>query len=152
MWRAYLRMHADLERVMGRQLTADSNLSAADWALLVPLSESPSERLRARDLGLTTGWDRSRLSHHIRRMEQRGLVERTNCPTDGRGTFVHLTEAGLLAVKATAPGHVDTVRRSFIDLLSPAEVETLRDIGERVSAQIRSEGDCAGAEDCSEEN
>ena len=146
MWRSYLRMRRDLDRALERQLTAAAGLSSAEYALLVPLSEAPDDRLRARDLGLYTGWDRSRLSHQIRRMQQRGLVSRHACATDARGTFVQLTDEGLRSVQAAAPGHVEAVRRYLVDLLSPAEVDVLLDITERVSARINA--DPADTEEC----
>ena len=135
MWRAFLTMRTDLDKAIDRQLTG-VGLSEADFSLLVPLSEAPDQRLRARDLGLGTGWDRSRLSHHIRRMEQRGLVSRHTCDTDGRGTYIQLTEDGRAAVERAAPGHVATVRRYLVDLLTPRERTVLLAISERVSAHI----------------
>ncbi|MEP7161826.1 MAG: MarR family winged helix-turn-helix transcriptional regulator [Dermatophilaceae bacterium] len=134
-WRAFLRMRRDLDRAIEGQLVS-VGLSAADFALLVPLSEAPEHRLRARDLSQDTGWDRSRLSHHIRRMERRGLVTRHSCDTDARGTDIQLTDQGLAAVHAAAPGHVQTVRRSLIDILSERELEILHTISERVSSQL----------------
>ncbi len=134
-WRAFLRMRRDLDRAIDGHL-AGVGLSAADFALLVPLSEAPEHRLRARDLSRDTGWDRGRLSHHIRRMERRGLVTRHSCDTDARGTDIRLTDQGLAAVHAAAPGHVQTVRRSLIDLLSDHELQILARISERVSAQL----------------
>jgi DNA-binding MarR family transcriptional regulator len=140
MWRAFLYMRRDLDKAIDRQL-AGVGLSDADFALLVPLSETPDHRLRARDLGSGTQWDRSRLSHHIRRMEQRGLVTRHTCETDGRGTYIQLTAEGLAAVERAAPGHVATVRRYLIDLLTPRERTVLRSISERVSAAYAESGE-----------
>jgi DNA-binding MarR family transcriptional regulator len=131
MWRAFVAMHRNLDRQLDRQLT-EAGLSAADYELLVPLSEAPDDELRARDLGRMIGWDRSRLSHHLRRMEQRGLVGRRDCPTDARGTMIKLTPAGRHAVEAAAPGHVATVRRFLVDLLSPEEIEVLGAIAARI--------------------
>jgi DNA-binding MarR family transcriptional regulator len=148
MWRAFVHMRRDLDKAIDRQL-GGLGLSEADFALLVPLSETPDHRLRARDLGLSTAWDRSRLSHHIRRMEQRGLVTRHTCDTDGRGTYIQLTEAGLDLIKRAAPGHVETVRRYLVDLLSPTEITALHAISERVSDQIAADGTGA-ADECDE--
>ena len=131
LWRAYL----DAQRCLAASVEAQlgtAGLSGADFALLVPLSEEPAGALRPRELGVRTGWDRSRLSHQLRRMEQRGLVRRTTCETDARGTVVELTDVGRRAVEAVAPEHVATVRASFVDLLTPVEVETLTAVFERV--------------------
>jgi len=133
LWRAFLDMRHCLDAAIERQL-AEAGLSTADYRLLVPLTESPDDELRARDLGREIGWDRSRLSHHLRRMEQRGLVARRDCPTDARGTMISLTAAGRRAVTGAAPGHVETVRRHFIDLLSGADAATLTALSARVLA------------------
>ncbi len=132
MWRAFLGMRRALDTAIERQLT-DAGLSTADYELLVPLSEAPGGVLRVRDLGRVVGWDRSRLAHQLRRMEQRGLVSRFDCPTDARGTMVRLTDQGRATVSAAAPGHVETVRRCFVDLLSPEEVEVLDDVARRIA-------------------
>jgi DNA-binding MarR family transcriptional regulator len=136
MWRAFTDMQLQLNSVLDRQLTHESGLSAADYALLVPLSQAPDHRLRARDLRRWVGWDRSRLAHQVRRMEQRGLISRHQCATDARGTMIQLTPEGLKAIEAAAPGHVEAVRRYFVDLLSPAEMDTLREVAERVLGRI----------------
>ncbi len=135
MWRAYLVMQRELDAAIDRQLAA-AGLSTADYALLVPLSESPDGVLRARELGRTAGWDRSRLSHQLRRMEQRGLVERFDCATDARGTMVRLTDAGRRGLRDAAPGHVDTVRRSFVDLMSRDEQRVLEAVAVRVQEHL----------------
>lgn len=144
LWRAFHDMRRHLDAVIDRQLT-EAGLSSADYQLLVPLSEARPGELRARDLGRVVGWDRSRLSHQLRRMESRGLVRRGTCNTDARGTMVSLTAAGRHAVEAAAPGHVATVRRHFIDLLSPADRTALAGIFSRVTDSVAAEldrGEC----------
>jgi DNA-binding MarR family transcriptional regulator len=145
LWRAFYEMRRQLDRVIERQLT-EAGLSSADYELLVPLSEATGDEVRARDLGRLVGWDRSRLSHQLRRMEQRGLLRRQDCPTDARGTMIALTAAGRKAVEAAAPGHVATVRRHFVDLLSPTEIDVLSDVAIRVRDNDRN---AAPAADCS---
>ena len=131
MWRAWLDMNRRLLGELDHELQKDG-LSGADYALLVPLSESSEHELRARDLGRTIDWDRSRLSHQIRRMEERGLIERRECDSDGRGTWVRITDSGLTALKAAAPRHVEMVRDYFIDQLTAEELETLTAVATRV--------------------
>jgi DNA-binding MarR family transcriptional regulator len=131
MWRGFVQMRRVLDQAIEAQL-AEHALSTADYALLVPLSEAPEGVLRPRDLGHVTGWDRSRLAHQLRRMEQRGLVRRFECLTDARGTMVELTPAGRQAIDAAAPGHVQAVRRHFVNLLTPTEIETLTAIAARI--------------------
>jgi DNA-binding MarR family transcriptional regulator len=135
-WRAYTQMDRRLNRVLGQRLTRDSGLSWADYELLVPLSEAPGEQLRARDLARTVDWEKSRLSHHLSRMQQRGLVERRECHTDARGAFIRLTRAGRRAIEAAAPQHAAAVRDSFIDLLSARELEVMTTIADRVLERL----------------
>jgi DNA-binding MarR family transcriptional regulator len=145
-WRAFLQMRRELDSVLESQLTRDAGLSAADYALLVPLSEASGGQLRARDLARTVGWEKSRLSHQVRRMEQRGLIDRLQCPSDGRGSFVRLTDDGRRAVENAAPKHVETVRAVFFDQLSRSDVRALARMSERIldrlSAQRGPEPSC----------
>jgi DNA-binding MarR family transcriptional regulator len=152
-WRAFLRMRRALERGLDRQLLAESGLSAADYQVLVPLSEAPSQELRARDLGRDADWERSRLSHQLRRMESRGLIERRECPTDARGTIIVLTASGAAAIKEAAPAHVDWVRRNFIDLLDREELACLHGVSERILDNLAASScsPCDEAGDCEEE-
>src|SRR5664279_372312 len=122
-WRALQNLSAPLAAALNRQLTRDSALSSADYEVLVVLSESPAGVLRAGELGRATGWEKSRLSHHIKRMVARGLVERRGCVTDGRGLMVAITPSGQSAIEQAAPGHVEAVRDYVIDLLTPAQLE-----------------------------
>ena len=136
MWRGFHRMRRALDRGLERQLADGAGLSSADFEVLVPLSEAPDRRLRARELGRMVSWDRSRLSHHLRRMELRGLVERLECPGDARGTIIALTSAGWSLIQAAAPAHVAAVRSYVFDVLTPAEVLTFADLTERIADQI----------------
>jgi DNA-binding MarR family transcriptional regulator len=131
MWRALQEASSALDGALERQL-AEEGLSAADYALLVPLSEAEGDLLRARELAGRVGWERSRLSHQLRRMEQRGLVERSECSEDARGTMIALTAQGRAALEKAAPGHVAAVRRHFVDLLEPDELPVLTAVFRRV--------------------
>jgi DNA-binding MarR family transcriptional regulator len=131
-WQAYLHLNRRLYAALEDQLEREAGLSGADYKVLVPLSEAPSGRLRARELGTDIGWDRSRLSHHISRMEKRGLVAREECSEDARGTMVRLTEAGTAAITSAAPEHAETVHRCFFDLVSAEELETLATVFDRL--------------------
>jgi DNA-binding MarR family transcriptional regulator len=131
-WRSFLSMHTQLDAHLRRSLVQGAGMSDADYAVLVHLSEEPSGRLRVFELVRALQWEKSRLSHQLRRMEQRGLIERTECPTDGRGAFVSLTSEGRAAIEAAAPLHVEDVRRHFIDLLTPEQLKSLLDISRTV--------------------
>jgi len=141
-WRAYVRMQSELSAQLGRQLQTDSGLSLADYEVLVQLSESPGGRLRPYELQRCLQWEQSRLSHHLTRMQKRGLVERRECGGDGRGAFIVVTDVGRRAIEAAAPGHVAAVRRYLFDGLTAEQVGMLERLAERVVERI--EGDAGG--------
>jgi len=141
LWQAYRALTRDLQRAFDRQLERDGGVSGADYALLVPLSEAPDGVVRMRELGRAVGWDRSRLSHQVRRMETRGLVTREDCVDDARGLMVRLTANGRAAIEAAAPEHVATVRRYFFDQLSEAEQATLTGLFERLAGKLAADAD-----------
>src|SRR5438067_1918444 len=138
-WQAYLHMNQHLFAFLEQQLAREGGLSGSDYKVLVPLSEAPDGLLRARDLGIEIGWDRSRLSHHLSRMEKRGLVVREECAEDGRGLMVRLTGAGRKAIEAAAPDHAEHVQRYFFDLMSKKELDTLGEVFERVLEHLTPE-------------
>ncbi|WP_169988740.1 MarR family winged helix-turn-helix transcriptional regulator [Microbispora sp. H10836] len=131
-WRAYLRMQGRVTARLNRQLQADSGLSLADYEVLVHLTDREEGRLRPFELQRDLQWEQSRLSHHLTRMERRGLVSREECADDGRGAFVVITEEGRRVITAAAPGHVETVRRLFFDGLTRDQVAAL----ERLAADV----------------
>jgi DNA-binding MarR family transcriptional regulator len=141
LWQAYRDLTRDLQRAFDRQLDQAGGLSGADYALLVPLSEAADGVVRMRELGHSVGWDRSRLSHQIRRMEKRGLVTREECADDARGAMVRMTADGRAAIEAAAPGHVATVRRYFFDQLSEDEQDTLGRLFGRLAGKLAADAD-----------
>ena len=139
LWRSYLRLNQELPGLLADVLNRESGLSAADDAVLVPLSEAADGPMRARDLRSEILWDRSRLSHHLGRMEKRGLVVREECETDARGAMVRITDTGRAAIEGAAPGHVEATRHYFFDLLSDDEVDVLTAVLDRVLAGLDAE-------------
>lgn len=131
-WRGYRRMRRLLDLELARELMQDAGLSEPDYDVLSDLSETPDQRLRLSELADRMLWSRSRLSHHLARMQQRGLVTREEHPSDGRGSIVVLTPTGRAAIEAAAPGHVAAVRRHLIDLLTPEEIDALGALTQRV--------------------
>ena len=125
-WRAFLATSKLLFRQLDRELHP-FGLSINDYEILVVLSEAPDHRLRMTDLADATAQSRSRLSHQITRMEGTGLVRRDSCPGDKRGLFAVLTDTGMATIERVAPYHVDSVRRHFIDRLTPEQLDTLRE-------------------------
>jgi DNA-binding MarR family transcriptional regulator len=139
-WQAYLTLNQELYASLEVQLQRDSGLSGADYTVLVPLSTASAGVLRTRELGTEIGWDRSRLSHQISRMERRGLVAREECSEDGRGSMVRLTDTGRSAIEGAAPAHAETVRRLFFERLSKEELDTLTAVFERLLAGMERSG------------
>ncbi|HEV7824037.1 MAG TPA: MarR family transcriptional regulator [Mycobacteriales bacterium] len=135
-WRGYLRMQGKLSARLNRQLQTDSGLSLADFDVLVHLTDVADARVRVSELARALQWEKSRLSHHVARMERRGLVAREECADDGRGAFVVLTPQGRTAIEGAAPPHVETVRGLVFDMLTPEQVRVLGEISELVLARI----------------
>lgn len=117
-------MQLRLETELARQLAAESALLLQDYLVLVALTADPDCRLRAFELVYTIGWDKTRLSHHIKRMLQRDLVEKQQCPADRRGYFVAVTPCGRQQITAAAPGHLAVVRSLFLDHLTAEELDS----------------------------
>ena len=132
LWKVYRDLYRELSARLEAQLVADAGLSGSEYSVLVPLSHTADGVLRARELGAELGWDRSRLSHLVTRMEKRGLVAREECSEDARGSMVRLTDAGRAAVDEAAPEHSEAVRRYFFDPLSRNELETLAGLLDRL--------------------
>jgi len=129
-----------LPGVLDTQLRRDAELSHFEYFVLAMLSESPNRTLRMTALAARTNATLPRLSHVVRRLEDRGLVERSACPQDARATNARLTEAGWRKLQDTAPGHVATVRQHVIDALTPEQVEQLSDIAGAILDRLDPDG------------
>jgi DNA-binding MarR family transcriptional regulator len=125
-----------VDSTVARDLNRDSGLSMPDYLVLSSLSEALGHRCRLTELAGRMQWSASRVSHHVTRMQQRGLVTREDCSDDLRGAFVLLTEQGWAAIRAAAPAHASSVREHLIDLLSAEDVAALTSIGEKVAAHF----------------
>jgi len=122
-WRAYLTMTKLLQAEMNRQLQRDCGLSLADYDVLVAVDERPGCRISA--LGESLGWEQSRISHQLRRMGERGLLERRGADDDRRAATVALTRRGRAALKAAAPGHAALVRETVFDGVPAADLRAV---------------------------
>ena len=134
-WRGLSLAQLQLQARLGAEL-AEHDLSYQDYLVLASLSDRVEGRSRIVELSHELGWEKSRISHHLSKMCERGLVAKERCPTDQRGTYVVITAAGRAAQSAAAADHVASVRRLFIDLLSRAQIETLADVAEVVLARL----------------
>ncbi len=133
-WRALQFMQLRLEGELARQLAADSGLSYSDYVVLVAVTDRPDGRMRLFELAEVLGWEKSRLSHHVGRMADRGLVKKERCDSDRRGAFVVVTDRGRQEIEAAAPGHVTAVRRLFVDRLTSEQLDAIGDAAEIVLA------------------
>jgi len=139
-WRAFMHTHHQLVVHLNRGLQ-ESGLSGADYEVLAVLSALDGDRMPARDLCNALGWEKSRLSHQLRRMQKDGLISREPNPDDARSTLVRLLQTGRAAIEKAAPRHVEDVRRNFIDLLTPAELDMLAALNERVLHHLATNDD-----------
>ena len=139
-WLAYIRVHLRLSYEMNRQLQADSALSLPDYDVMAALSVAEAGRMPITVLAAQIGWERSRVSHHVRRMAARDLVACGLSAADKRVTEVSMTEHGRRVLQDAAPGHVDLVRRLFFAGLSPDLLRPLSDALESIYANIIERG------------
>lgn len=135
-WRSYRQMKGLLDLAISRDLAADSGLSDADYDVLSNLSELEERRGRVRDLAARMLWSPSRLSHHLARMQDRGLVARIEADGDARGMEVTLTDEGWEVLVAAAPSHVASVRRHFMDVMTPEQITVLAELAVAVLAGL----------------
>jgi DNA-binding MarR family transcriptional regulator len=142
-WRLFLTACQSLFASIEAQLVRDSGLPHGYYEILVHLSEAPDHALRMTQLATASTFSKSRLSHAVSKLEERGWVVREDCPTDRRGQIARLTEEGYAVLEAAAPGHVEQVRRSLIDALTPEQIGHLREISATIAAAAASS--CASA-------
>ena len=138
-WRAWLYSSLLLQDRLDRELTHTTGISHAYYEILVQLSETPGRALRMSELADRSQSSRSRLSHAVSRLEERGWVRRQVCEDDGRGQLAVLTDEGFAALEAAAPVHVEGVRTHLFDQLTAEQVTAMREIGE---ALLRHLGPC----------
>jgi DNA-binding MarR family transcriptional regulator len=117
----------------------ESGLSPGDYQVLLALREADGMRLRSSELAATIEWERSRLSHHLGRMEQRGLIRRDDCSTDSRGAEVSLTESGTAAFRRAGAPHLRAIKKHFVDALTPEQVEALADVLQSLQRHLQAE-------------
>jgi DNA-binding MarR family transcriptional regulator len=141
-WRDFLAASRLLFERLDQELQRDAGMPHAYYEVLVGLSEAPGHRLRMSELAQRALSSRSRLSHAVARLEEAGWVRRESCATDRRGQFAVLTPAGLSAIEAAAPGHVEGVRTHLFDALDRDEVRRFGEIVAKLAEHLREGGDC----------
>ena len=135
-WRGLIETTALLRRRTERLLLADSGLSGSDYPVLVTLHELGDEAIRSTELADRIGWEQSRLSHHLGRMERRGLIRRAPHRDDNRGSEVHLTTEGSRLYRGATRAHSRAVRTHFADVLTVSQLEALSDVMETLARHL----------------
>jgi DNA-binding MarR family transcriptional regulator len=138
-WRGLIDTTTELRRILGAQLLQDSGLSPADYQVLLALSEADGRRQRSSELAASIDWERSRLSHHLARMERRGLIRRDECATDSRGAEVSLTDEGAGMFRGATAPHVRAIKKHFADALTPEQFEALADVVQALQNHLHPE-------------
>ena len=133
-WRLFVQACGSVFAATDAQLVRDSGIPHGYYEILVHLSEAPGKALRMTQLARASTYSKSRLSHAVARLEDRGWVQRRECPTDRRGQIAQLTDEGFAALAAAAPGHVGQVRKSLIDVLTPRQLRQLAEISAAIAA------------------
>lgn len=137
-WRNFLAATQLVNEALDRQLQREAGMPHTYYMILVALSETPGRSMRMSDLAVRAQCSQSRLSHAVNRLEERGWVRRAPCASDRRGYDATLTDEGFSALEAAAPGHVEEVRRSLFDALTPEQVRSLDEICSAVRNTLES--------------
>ncbi len=135
-WRDFIETTEALSSRLTARLLAESSLSPGDYVVLLALSEARDRQLRSSELAAHIGWQRSRLSHHLGRMERRGLISRQECATVPRGAEVILTPAGAEAFRRSTFPHLRAIRELFVDALTPDQLDAAREIVAALRAHL----------------
>jgi DNA-binding MarR family transcriptional regulator len=135
-WREFTETTNVLRTRLATRLHDDAALSPGDYAVLLALSEAEGHRMRSSELAARIEWERSRLSHHLGRMERRGLIRREETPGDNRGALVVLTAAGDTAFHGATVPHLRAVRELFVDALTPAQLAAAKEITEALRRHL----------------
>jgi DNA-binding MarR family transcriptional regulator len=140
-WREYIETADALRSALGARLQSDSGLSSGDYTVLLALSEADGRQLRSSALAAQIGWERSRLSHHLGRMERRGLIAREDCPTDNRGAEIVLTAAGATVFEDSNGPHLRAIREVFVDALTPEQLAAAGEVASALRVHLTDQTD-----------
>jgi DNA-binding MarR family transcriptional regulator len=135
-WRTFIETAEELRSELTARLQNESGLSSGDYAVLLALTEADDLLMRSSDLAAHIGWERSRLSHHLGRMERRELIRRVDCATDNRGAEIMLTTGGTAAFRRASAPHLHAIRELFVDALSPAQLAAAGEIADALRSHL----------------
>ncbi|WP_413812408.1 MarR family winged helix-turn-helix transcriptional regulator [Streptomyces sp. OE57] len=141
LWGAWTRAQRLLAQELDRALQRDFGISKAEFSVLMTLWRAAGRELRVGELSESLGWEKSRVSHQLTRMEKRGFVARTESGAHGRRTGIKLTAEGRSAVESAITGHAGTIRRHFFDPLTPQQADAIRAWSEQMIERLESHGD-----------
>lgn len=130
-WDAFHDVWRRLDRALDHAVQEGAGISIPEFEILIGLQRAPDRRLRVRDVAAGIGWEKSRVSHQVTRMVGRGLVERADCPTDGRGSWVTMTTEGRRAVLAGIRAHTAALEELFWRPVG-TDADTLRSVSHRL--------------------
>ena len=147
-WRSFVGACHAFFAAVDAQLQRDTGMPLAYYEILVQLSETPGRTLRMTQLAEATSASKSRISHAVARLEERGWVRRRDCPTDKRGQLAELTDEGYAVLVTAAPGHAEQVRRTLFDPLTPEQASQLREITGAIHAAVGNPPACDDGEGC----
>ncbi|MFF3313714.1 MarR family winged helix-turn-helix transcriptional regulator [Streptomyces sp. NPDC002952] len=136
-WTGFLETSSLLAKLVDAQLRDAGSVTQVQYEILTRLHESPGHRSRMTELAQAMICSRSGLTYQVAQMEKAGLLRRETDPDDERGVLAVLAPAGLRVLDRTAPGHLDVVRKGFVDVLTPREVAQLAAIMDRTRAHLR---------------
>ena len=135
-WRDFVETGDQLRSLLASRLQSESDLSSADYSVLLALSEAQGKRMRSSELADHVGWERSRLSHHLGRMEARGLVGREKCLTDNRGSEIVLTGPGASQFRRASAPHLRAVQELFLEALDDELLAKVDDVTRALRAHL----------------
>jgi DNA-binding MarR family transcriptional regulator len=135
-WRAFIESTDTLRSAIAARFQEDGGLSEGDYSVLLALTEAGERTMRSSDLAAQVGWERSRLSHHLGRMERRQLIRREECATDNRGAEVTPTAVGVEIFRRASAPHMHAIRELFLDALTPAQLDAASELAGALQAHL----------------
>lgn len=137
-WRAFVETSEATKHAIATRLQTESGVTTGDYAVMVALSEAPDRRMRSSRLADQVAWERSRLSHHLGRMEKRGLIVRQAADGDSRGAEVVLTEEGARLYRRASAPHMHAIHDVFVEPLTAEQITVITEAMSALRAHVES--------------
>ena len=136
-WRAFHKIGTRLPPHLGRQITNHSGITSSEYVVLMALSELPKASVNLNRLAIGLGWETSRMSHQITRMQESGLVKKIQSESDARCFDVSITPAGRIIAEKAVPLQSLEINHCFSEVLTNKQKEALIEISEAIAAHMR---------------